>query len=267
MYGISFLNEEEIFNLNIEDKCSYNELVNRVNMLAEELIFKPNWYHKYGIYYYFKKTSTVEKMLNHFLCEHIADIYSLKTPHFITSMANKELGIASKNFRSFNKTYVNIFDDFNINLVKDYKIIIDILKKQTSNFELLMDDLIRFLAFQFYTSLNDAHSGNLLFQKKDNEIRLDTLFDFDYAFCSITKDIYTCRSDFLNIDIPSNEFYELIDEFPKLKDYIKMVDTINIDNILENIEEENNFILYNEVKDSYKEQDEMKKNLVRTLRL
>jgi hypothetical protein len=40
-----------------------------------------------------------------------------------------------------------------------------------------------------------------------------------------------------------------------------------MDKILKSIEEEHDFIIYDEVKDSYKQQDEIKKELIRTLKL
>jgi hypothetical protein len=273
MYGLTFLCEDKIFKLDYDDKCTNNheELANILNISLFDLSNHPNWYYKYGIYYFFKEAIIVKRVLNHLLSEKIAPLYNLKTPHFIFAQDEYcKLGFMSKNFRESNSKYIDFFIDYYSFVFYSANDFFDLLEskcKSSLEYETLSDDIIRFLAFQFYTSLTDMHKNNFLFKETNEGIRLDTLFDFDRAFSSVNKNNYTCSSDLLTLKIPSDNFYKVIERFPKLKDYLLILENIDMDKMLSSIEEENFCIIDDTVKDSYKSQDELKKNLVRSLKL
>lgn len=114
------------------------------------------------------------ELLNVLISEAVAPSFQVKTPHFILGKVNrkigrkveKQIGLASKNFRDPNKEYIygstkyfpycSLCDNFEY--LKHYFIILN-------DYEKFIDYFLSVISYQIYINLNDIAFGNTLFEK------------------------------------------------------------------------------------------------------
>lgn len=225
----------------------------------------PNWYIQGKYFYYFKSRGNIE-VLNHFLCEKIAQRFGLSSAHFVPASTSEFLGIASQNFRESGKSYCYPSS-------WDFWLMGDLFSQIQLGFfgdqpKEMINDLLRVIAFQIYTEWDDLHVENLMFQKESNGYRVAPLFDFDYAF-QAKDDVstYVYRSFISQFLIPSKELESLFIQYPFFQNCLATILEIDIEQILKDIAGFWSLDINDLYLDHYKKQDELKKKLIQTLSL
>jgi len=253
--------------INLKNRIEINkENAKKINTTLFELRAYPNWYYENGIYYYYKECRNNIEILNHFICEKIAEKFNVLTANYIPAKDNYCSGLATPNFRKQGINYQISQKEYFF--VKNASIVFNNLEISFINADDLINDLLKLIAFHIYTGLIDIHPYNILFIKDGNKLNLAPAFDYDYAFQSSDElKKFSYLSAICGFDIPSKDFEEILNKYPYFKDYLNLFLTINMNELLNEITEEYNLYINELYSDHYKKQDEIKKEFIRKLHL
>ncbi len=264
--------EKTVF-LELQDKVEITkEYAEKIN-IDYEMIKKgryQNWYMVNDENYYGKILNDKE-ILNYLLCEKIANsIYKLQTAHFIPAKIGYKTGLASLNFRKSDKNYFYANQDYfpfdNPNDTFPYLEQFFSLSHH-NHYQKLINDLLKLISFHIYTGLRDLIDCNLLFQKEAEEFSLSPLYDFDFAFENGTLKNYHYKSSICHFDLPSEALDKLLESYPNFRKYLLFIFTIDMKQLLEEIEQEYYFDINELYKSYYLKQDKIKKDFIKTLHL
>lgn len=231
-----------------------------------------NWYLYQKQYYYFKEISNFPYdnifTLNHLLGEQIANYFQIPTVHFVPAKVGNEEGIASLNFRNPNCLY----QPYNLLEMSFF----DTLKFYQENFASdnhephIISPLLRLIAFHIYTDLADLSDDNLLLSKNADGLSLAPIFDYDLLFThdfDLNLTSYFYNTSVCSFEIPSKNFEYLLISYAEFKTYLTSFIDIDMDKILKEITEEYQLTNCERYFDEYKEEDEIKKEFIRSLHL
>lgn len=257
--------------LNLESKIMpTRENASRININYDELKAYSNWYYKNDNFYYFKKSCNNIEILNHLICEKVAEYFKVLTAHYIPAIADNSYGVASPNFRKPNISYQAASLDY-FWVYVDVLTIFNTLEINSENNKTaskLINDLLKLISFHIYTELDDIHSYNVLFERNNKSLNLAPAFDYDYAFESKENlQSITYGSAICGFDIPSPDFEQLLTKYPYFKKYLNLFLTIDIKQILNALIDKWNLSVNELYIDHYKKQDEIKKEFIRSLHL
>jgi hypothetical protein len=221
--------------------------------IPKEIIeYNNSWYQHDGIWYYFKrfyefnKGLPIEmKFINELIGEQLAKKLEIPVVRYEIAQKNDIIGLMSENFvRKEQKYYFminlnllpNLYDDTNLTIIK---------KKCNSerNYEELLSEILKMVAIDLYSSQDDRNVTNIQFTKKNGELHLTPLYDFEDSFENSKQSGY--RSALLGL------FMQDIEKYPQLKEYLVTLFETGIKNILDQIENERKIIIPTSIKDKY----------------
>lgn len=117
----------------------------------------------------------------------------------------------------------------------------------------------------FMCSESDRHEGNFLFKINDSGIRLAPLFDYEDSF--IQSDPLCYHNWLGSIDLNSFACIETIQKDPEWQELFEKAMQLNIPAILEEIKDENQFIIPLDYTKYYIDSVDCIKNLVKSNKL
>ncbi len=276
---------ETIKVLDLKDRFPYSRKNARFLNIDEMTMVQYNsWFVNEGNFYYFKQRN-FKGLMNHLLAAKIAKLYELPVVHFEPATFRGQVGLASLNFRESSKDYIYGDSDLfpflsifaNLSFLKTFF-------KTSSSYHLFLKKIFDLISFQIYLGVRDLYSYNLLFEKTTDEIKLAPLYDFDFSFNVTWSLYYAYCSEFGQFILPTPYFYRLknmknherddlkafetlLQLYPEFKASLLKILDISIEKIIEEVE---NFLAYpfsDDLFEHYIEQDDIKKDLIRGLKL
>lgn len=193
-------------------------------------------YYQNNIWYYFKKDldygfypfTIPEEIIGSYLATKL----NLRTVEYEIAKVKNNYGIVSKNFKTQENFYYTFYDLVDIETNDN----IDILKLFVTeeNYEVLLDQILKLLALDTYMLQMDRCNINLQFEQniKTKNILLAPIYD--YANC-----IQCVNNDFLTknilLSVTKSNFAELIQKYPKYKEYLDTLLEQNLKQIWQQI--------------------------------
>lgn len=231
-----------------------------------------DWLSINGEYYHYKEFN-----LNDFigveLCKKIGinscnyELIKIDGNIYTISKSFKEKGILYSNSRLLNNNIYSITNEhvsiYSFNgLIRELKR----LNYDENIINLLIHDIIKMSILDYYSRETDRVSNNYLFELKDKNIKLSPLFDFGESF-GFHKGFYEkhgidciySTNDYINFSCNSYEYNKYAHEYNYLIEYTKLLRSINLMEIINNICKKYNLILYKELEDIYKYEESMSK--------
>ena len=279
-----FYFSETIIVLEFKDRVPYSRKNAQFLNIDEMTMVRYNsWFVKENKFYYFKQRN-FKGMMNHLLGERIAKQYGLPVVHFEPASFNGNLGLASLNFRESTKDYIYGNSDLfpflsifaNFSFLKNFF-------NTTSSYQSFLKKFFDLMSFHIYLSLKDLQFYNLLFEKEKDEIKLAPIYDFDFSFNVTWSPYYTYHSEFGQFILPTPSFecskkknYEyddlktfetLLQLYPEFKVSLLKILDISIEKIIEEVGSFLDYSFSEHLFEHYIEQDEIKKELIRGLKL
>ena len=221
--------------------------------IPKEIIeYNNSWYQHDGIWYYFKrfydfyKDSPVEmKFINELIGEQLAIILEIPVVHYEIAQKKDVIGLMSENFVKKDQDYyfmknlrilTNFYDDTNLSKIQTNC-------KDQKNYQELLSELLKMIAIDLYSSQEDRNLTNIQFTRKEGELHLAPLYDFEDSFREVNQ--YKYSSALLGLSIQD------IKKYPQLKKYLGKLFETKIKTVLEQIEDERKILIPNTIKDTY----------------
>lgn len=212
------------------------ELAQKLNIPYFLLCFHSNYVSVNGTDYFFKQPLDTKYLLSELLGVELSKFMGLKTIEYrLLSDRGSIIGLLSKNFRKPSKNYISSYhlskDDLNL--------IITTLTERKYDNTPFKNELARFLIRNFYAAETDS-GPNVLCEKKQENISLAPLFDYEHSFRNIYLEKY---EDDLFIDNFGNNIKISFDFLSRLLDSsdiqssLKKVLLFNMRKALANIED------------------------------
>ena len=272
------------FNTNEYPDIPLKELSKKVFIPEELLRCYNSWYQINNKWYYFKIPEGTTELVNELIGEKLAHHFGLKTVHYLLAkdQSTKQIGLISENYRKKNYKYFSPDELPNYSLEKSYDgIMFESLKKHCKSeqkYKQLILQLLKLTILDFYLSQTDRNNGNLIFEK-GKTTNLAPLLDysesfnvgknhyektaFDFSFNNHNKNFYLYANALFFLGIPSKQYYELVEQYPEIKDYLEQLLDIDLIKLLQEIEYEYSFKISREIKYYYSYYDINKKEFVR----
>ena len=211
-----------------------------------------SWYQHDGIWYFYKTFHSFfyeipesMKLINELIGELLAHKLEVPSVHYQIAERNNIIGLISENFIKKGQDYYFMKDlrlptcfngDKNLIILRKYC-------KDDDNYRQLLSEILKLVAIDLYMSQEDRNPTNIQFTRKDGELHLTPLYDFEASFGSSYQ--YEYCSALLGITP------EEIDKYPALRDYLTILFHDRIEKVLEQIEDEKKILIPSEIKKKY----------------
>ncbi len=217
-----------------------------------------SWYNHNGKWYFYKdfgysNQNTCETIfLNELLGEYLATKLGLDTVHYemaklIHPNGKETIGLASENFvHKGNKYYfirdmdisVNYADTSNINRFR-------YICPSEENYKELVSEINKLTALDIFMSQEDRCEQNVQFRKHKKELHLAPIYDYEFSF----KNPYDLRygSCILGVNVDDAIYY------PGINSELDKLFSLDMKDVLEEIEEERKITIPIDKKEHYKE--------------
>ena len=200
------------------------------------------------------------------LGEVISNYFGLDTTHYKVaklSVAGEktEYGLVSKNFCDIKCTYKRCWD-FGFESRRDLSILENIKKicHNEEEYQLILDDLKKFLMRDFYTSQSDRSGNNFLFKITPESIRLAPLYDYEWSFKDIERQFY--RNQIAEINLSSRETQSLLKNDIKFQELLHSIMLANMSSFIDEVEDTHKILVPTDYKERYKQRDTKIKRLI-----
>ena len=234
-----------------------------------------NWVNIDGIWYYYKNfpnySNPSANFLNELIGEFLANYIELETVNYNIGCMNlfggeKNYGLLSRSFRKKEFKYITPYDvGVSPHQISLYNLEnIRYLCKNDENYKKLVSQLLKMIALDIYMNQNDRTVNNFLFKKKNGNLELAPLYDYERAFF-VDKDICNqpignYHAYILGLNLDNKED---IDKYPELKELFDVFLSIDINYVLDCIKEKFNLQIPFELRDEYIKYNQKIKSLIK----
>jgi len=216
------------------------------------------WYENNNKWYFFKdfgysdQSVFESKLINELIGEYLANRLGLDTVHYelarINTQSDRELiGLASENFIQKRNKYLFIRDmDISVNYANTNNLNrLRHICPNEENYKELLDEIYKLVALDIYMSQEDRCEQNIQFRKHKKNLHLAPIYDYEYSF----NDPYDLRygSCILGINVDD------LDSYPKIKEGLDKLFSLDMKDIIEDIETQRKIIVPENTKEKYKE--------------
>lgn len=236
-YILDITDPSKIITLNSFNEITpTRELAQKLNIPYHLFSFHSNYVCVNGNNYFFKQPRGTRYLLSELLGVELSKFMGLKTIEYrLLSDRDSIVGLLSKNFREPTKNYIEA-----CHLSKDdLNLIITTLTERKYDNTPFKNELARYLMRNFYAAETDS-GPNVLCEKRQENISLAPLFDYEHSFRNIYLENY---EDDLFIDEFGNkieidfDFLSRLLNSPNIQSSLKKVLLFNMRKALTSIED------------------------------
>ena len=252
-------------------------IVSKETNVPKKFIFKPpyeyfldHWFKVDNEWYFYKGYQVSMMLINELLGEKVSEYFDLETIHYHLAKFNyqgkSEIGLASKSFCQVGFKYKRA-PELHLEQKEDLSVL-DTIRKICQNdqeYKALLLDIKKMFVRDFMCSESDRHEGNFLFKINDSGIRLAPLFDYEDSF--IQSDPLYYHKWLGSLDLNRFACIETIQKDPEWQELFEKAMQLDIPAIIEEIKDENQFIIPLDYTKYYIDSVDCIKNLVKSNKL
>ena len=227
--------------------------VARKTGLSEQLCESYNsWYLHDGIWYYYKRFYNLDNglsdeimFINELIGEILANKLEVPVVHYMIAELRNTIGLISQNFHQNGQDYYfmknlqilsSFYDDRNIANLRRFC-------KDDDNYRELICEVLKLVAIDLYMNQQDRNFSNIQFTRRNGELHLTPLYDFEESFDDPLEEYY--HSALLGIAV------EDLERYPQLNQFLDILFASTIRTVLEQIEDERKILIPQGIKDRY----------------
>ncbi len=225
---------------------------------------RDSWFLYEGIWHYYKRfynfpggSPEEMKFINELMGEILSKKLGIESIHYKIADNKGFIGLLSENFLKPDQKYffmrdLRIMSQFTntSNLEKIRR-----LCKDDENYRQLLSEIFKLVAIDLYMNQEDRNFTNMQFTRKDGELHLAPLYDFEDSCREPFTEDYS--SAFLGMKV------EDADKYPLLGEYLSRLYSTRIGTVLEQIEDERKILIPTPIKEKYEAYEEDRRMMLR----
>ncbi len=225
---------------------------------------RDSWFLHDGMWHYYKRfynfpggSPEEMKFINELMGEVLSKRLDIESIHYKIAENRGFIGLLSKNFLKPNQQYFfmkdlklmsQFYDTSNLEKIRK-------LCKDDENYKELLSEIFKLVAIDLYMNQEDRNFTNMQFTRKDGELHLAPLYDFEDSCREPFTPEYS--SAFLGMQV------EEVDKYPLLGEYLNKLYSAKIGTVLEQIEDERKLLIPTPIKEKYEAYEEDRRMMLK----